>query len=499
MTDNTPFKKAVFLSFLLICFIGCARKKSVVIYHFGDVRGHYGLEVDKISDRKTGGYAVLENILKNEKKEYLLVSGGNWFLSTPEGVYESGKSAVELMNLTGVDVSGLGGMDFAFGVKSLKNIIEKAKFKVLAANLYDKKTKKPADFVYPCIIKEINGVKIGIFGLTSRSLNTGFSHRKMGGFEFRDEISTARSAVEKLKQQGAVFITALIQDEPGMGQEPTESAASYISKQVEGIDLIIVSGTDIKTPAPVKSGNTLILQSGIHLLHTGRLELELNFFTGRIMRYNYRLIDLDETVFGQDRKILSFITTLKKSADRAFGRKIALASETLAHNKGESDMGSWVCDCLRRWAKVSAVMLDSANLESVIHPGKVTLKTLYEILPYDHDIVFVKMKGADLKKILEKNITDDEKFQVSGLKIYFDPARQTGSRIEKIFINNRPLGENAIYKIAISADMLYRKNFYQAFEFANSYEKIRSKLLWCMRKEGILKIPERGRWVELKK
>lgn len=483
------------LSAVLICFTGCARKKSFVIYHFGDVRGLYWARKHLSSGKKVGGYASLKNILNAEKKDYLLLSNGNWFLGTPEGSYGKGLYSADFMNMVRVDASSVGGMDFAFGTDNIHKISQKAKFAILACNLYDRKMKKPAKFTTPFVIKEINGIKTGIFGLMGRFSSARFLYNKMGRYEIKDEIESARKMVERLKSKGAIFIVALAQMETKSASESIDGES--LAKQVEGIDVIICGGSAEEAKIPFKVENTLILKSAAHLTSVGRLELEINSFTGKLAGYNYKSIDLDAEKSEEDQKILNSVNLLRYNTNKAFGKKIAFAPQILKNNGGRSDLANWICDCLRRWAKVSAVIINCKNLKNSIPAGDVSRRTFYDIFPFDSKIVFVKIKGSDLKQTLEKSIPPDD-LQVSGLEIYFDPTKPAGEKIVKVYVEGLKLEENKIYKIAIADNMLYENEIFYSLEFANTYESIRDKLLWCAWKENVLKIPTSTRWIEIK-
>jgi 5'-nucleotidase len=486
--------KLFWLVLTCICALsGCVRKKTIVIYHIGDVRGFY------TAGESAGGYGALKQVLKAERNRYILLSTGNWFLGTPMGIYKKGQSSVELMNLAGVRASSLGSLDFSFGAKHLKKIVKKARFKLLGANIYHKKRKKPADFILPYTIEEINGIKIGIYRLTARHLDSHILNRNLGNLQIKNEVPIARKVVKELKNKGVDFIIALAQVGLDSGKFATDKDAKALAGQVDGIDLIISGGNDAKTQTPVKINDTLIVQPGIGLTHTGRLELEINSFTGRPIGFNYKLISLDEPRFKWDEEMLAFTNFLKRQVDKNFNRTIGYAQETISHRTGGSDLGNWVCDCLRRWAKVSAVILTSDNLKGSIKQGKVTHKTLYEIFPVDANVILVKIKGTDLKRALEKSLLHPpERLQISGMKVYFNPSGQADEKIEKIYIDEKPLEHDKIYRIAVSDNMLYGGDFYYSSEFANTHEGIRSKLLWCIWKEKNLKNPPGQRWIEVK-
>jgi 2',3'-cyclic-nucleotide 2'-phosphodiesterase (5'-nucleotidase family) len=71
----------------------------------------------------------------------------------------------------------------------------------------------------------------------------------------------------------------------------------------------------------------------------------------------------------------------------------------------------------------------------------------------------VEMPGSVLKAALENSVSelDDSKgsfLQVAGLRFIFDGRRPVGARVVRVFINDKPLDENAIYKVAITTFLL---------------------------------------------
>ena len=120
-----------------------------------------------------GGGAVAGRYILQKRQEaaqngwgFLLIDAGDFYQGTPLGTVSEGEAVIEYMNTVGYDALTVGNHDFDNGWKNLKKLAEKANFPFLATNLYRKSTGELAEFVKPYIIKEIQGIKIGIIGAT---------------------------------------------------------------------------------------------------------------------------------------------------------------------------------------------------------------------------------------------------------------------------------------------------------------------------------------------
>src|SRR5690606_34386670 len=81
---------------------------------------------------------------------------------------EAPSPIIETANLLQYDAAVLGNHEFNYGQTYLKRMIEQARFPWLSANICDI-TGDPA-FGPPYIIKEIEGVRIAILGLTTHHI-----------------------------------------------------------------------------------------------------------------------------------------------------------------------------------------------------------------------------------------------------------------------------------------------------------------------------------------
>src|SRR6056297_4031732 len=108
------------------------------------------------------GFPKLATLVKDYRSEgdVLLLDSGDTFHGQTIVNLNEGEAIVNIMNEMGYDAMTLGNHDFNFGQERIKELEEMANFTVLAANL-------DPELVDPYVIKEIAGIKVGIFGLAT--------------------------------------------------------------------------------------------------------------------------------------------------------------------------------------------------------------------------------------------------------------------------------------------------------------------------------------------
>lgn len=184
--------------------------------------------------------------------------------SLPEGQREQLKARSDLMFLAnkkmGLDAFAPGEMDFLLGKNFLLAKATETTF--LSANILDKTTKSP--LFTPTTIKEVAGVRVGIFGLIDQNLTVGPAQ---GEIEMEDATSSARKAVEALKAQKADLIIGLTHLGIPLDQK--------LAQDVQGIDIIIGGHTGMRLDKPTKIGKTIICEAFQRGQHLGRLDLTL--------------------------------------------------------------------------------------------------------------------------------------------------------------------------------------------------------------------------------
>lgn len=71
---------------------------------------------------------------------------------------------IEVMNKMNYTAAAIGNHEFDFKIEGLKNKMQLSNFPFFSANIREKSSGQIPDFITPYIVKEVNGIKVGIIG-----------------------------------------------------------------------------------------------------------------------------------------------------------------------------------------------------------------------------------------------------------------------------------------------------------------------------------------------
>ncbi|MFC1522142.1 bifunctional metallophosphatase/5'-nucleotidase [Elusimicrobiota bacterium] len=513
----------LWLSGLVPFFVGCAQAekgKTIVLYHTSDIHGYIAKREAKYfkkdPTRQVGGFAALKNLLVREKRPYILLDSGDMFAAgAPEGSITRGESLVTLMNHLGYSAAAIGNHEFDFGERTLYRFADKAEFPLLAANIKfrhpikvkeedkedgekdaDKKQdeekgegeegeekeikkiiKTVPDYVTAYTIKEIDNIKIGIFGLITQQTAYITAPKNVRRLKFLSPTIHAKNMVKKLREEeGCSLVIALThigwQDED---DKPFDDD-KHIAKKVPGIDVILGghSHTFLKTAFQDPDTKTIIIHSGEYLSAVGRLELVLaqpKQVQGRTVQkvsgFTHELKDLWIDEVGEDAKTLSIVEKYKKQVDKKLSKVIGRALDDFLPNElEESTLGNLITDSFRDWAKADIAFHNSGGIRNKILKGEITLRHNFSVSPFPNTLVTMKLTGSQILEILEKTVsTPHGIMQVSGLKYTYDPKRPKERRVTRVIAGNQPIARTKSYLVATNSFLAQGGDGYKTFKF----------------------------------
>jgi len=104
-------------------------------------------------------------------------------------------------------------------------------------------------------------------------------------------------------------------------------------------------------------------------------------------------------------------------------------------------------------------LANSGGIKTSLSEGAVTLRHLYDILPFENNLVAVELSGWQLENLIEESLSGKTGFlQASGLSCTFSSSNPPGFRIIQIDVNNQPLEFNSTYTVAIN-DFMHANDY----------------------------------------
>ncbi|MEK4484682.1 choice-of-anchor I family protein [Psychrobacillus sp. FSL H8-0484] len=408
--------------------------------------------------------------VRTVKPDALLLNAGDVFSGTLYFNEFLGKADLEFMNLMKVDAMTFGNHEFdlgssAEGHKALVDFIEAAQFPFVSANVdFSKDDKFTGLFntkipttpekgnIYTGIVKEVNGEKVGIFGLTTAETKDIASP---GEITFSNYIEDAEKMVAEFEAMGINKIVALTHI--GFDDNAAMDNDQELAAKVDGIDVIVGGHSHTQLNAPVvvdkdKSGKakdkTIIVQAYQYSDYLGTLDVEFDK-NGVVVKHAGKLIKTADKAEDADAvKLLKpYKDQIKAVNEKEIGVTLdnALLSPRTTDvgyvpgtsvRASETILGNLITDGMltkaQEYVKDKNVIMAFQNgggIRAGIGAGPITVGEVITVLPFGNTLATMEVTGAELKEAFEISVSQYPKenggfLHVSGAKVEFDSSKK---------------------------------------------------------------------------
>jgi len=275
----------------------------ITVLHTNDTHSQIDpiLENDKTYAGK-GGVARRSTLVHRVRKENpntVLIDGGDVCQGTPYFNFYKGEVEYKAMSLIGYDAGTIGNHEFDNGVESLAQAIQFANFDIVSTN-YDIRGSALERKVKTHVVREVGGVRVGLFGLGIRPEGL-ITPENFQPLKYLDPVRVSRGVVKLLREQEHC---QLVLGMSHLGYYPNpradEVGDTQVAAQVDGIDFVASGHTHTFMEKPVlqKTPNgrdTIIFQVGRSGIYVGRVDFTMK--DGKVTAYAGKLLDLrDESL-----------------------------------------------------------------------------------------------------------------------------------------------------------------------------------------------------------
>ena len=413
-TFTKYFKITIFFSFTFL-YLSCTEKqidpvqsepsKSIIILYTNDEHGwmegsgDYGNAAELMGIwRETEGYS-------EEKSNYLILSGGDMWTGPAISTWFEGRSMVEVMNAMNYTAAALGNHEFDFKIEGLKQRMEESNFPFLSANIREKSSGNIPDFITPYIIKEVDGVKIGIIGLTTISTSYTTFPDNVKDYNFIDYTQALEEIVPQVKSEGAEILIAL-------GHVSSYELTSLVPTASRLGISVITGGHNNALVATVSDGVALI-EGGNRFENYAKLEISYDSETKTVTEL---LPSFHDNIGGTpDSDVETIVKYWRTQTDNALSEVIGYTSATIERYSYE--MWNMVIDSwLYTFPNADATMTNAGGIRQSIPAGDITLATIVGLLPFDNSILQLELNGAELIDCINNDIIIGGMTTVGGYK-----------------------------------------------------------------------------------
>lgn len=434
-----------------------------------------------------GGFNQISQAVKEKKAENpntLLLDNGdtiqgnyNNLFTTDEFVSNNINPIALALNEIGYDSMVLGNHEFNFGLDILNKVIgqvEAGNTQVLCANLY-----KGNERVYkPYTIKEVDGIKVAIIGVTTNHIMK-WDGDKLQGYRFTRPDDEVRKVIDELKEDNAADIYVVSAHVGSENEYGDGDSARDIANLCPEVAVILAGHTHERLEKEIVNG-VLITEpknNGVDLADID-LEVEKTSEGVKVINKDASIITftkdspIDEELNEKLEKYhnialndaLSTIGTLE-GENLASDNEVAGIPESFVSDQGVTDLIN-AAQLYNSKKHLESINADLTNTHLVsgtamlsptanLYAGDITKAGLANIYRYDNKLYTVKTTGKQIKKYIEWSAQFYNTFNEGDLTISFNKefpsfkydmltgvsydiniSKEVGNRVENLYFSD---------------------------------------------------------------
>ena len=396
-----------------------ALAQDVVVLFTSDV--HCGID-------QGFGYAGLVAVRESMEaagNHVLLVDNGDAIQGEPIGTMTTGEAIIDLMNAVGYDIAVPGNHEFDYGMDRFLELTGKANFPYISANF-----NKDGELVFvPYVIREFDGVKIAVVGVTTPKTLTSSTPKYFqdedGNFVYgfmQDETgeklyAAVQSAVDAARAEGAAYVVVL----GHLGNEDACSPWTYadVIANTTGIDAFLDGHSHDTDQVEMlnKDGETVLRSAcgtkmaGVGCLRIGKdgkLSTDLFLWNNSVAA---------PELLGVRNDVYDAVKAAQDALSEKLSEVVAQTAVELTINdpvatkddgspirivrRAETNLGDLCADAYRDQSGAQIAFVNGGGVRVSIREGDVTLGDILKVHPFGNAMCVIEATGQQILDALE--------------------------------------------------------------------------------------------------
>ena len=439
----------------------------------------------------------------------IILDAGDSFQGTPMSNLLYGSPVVAFFNEVGYTATTVGNHEFDWGIETVFKTMkaENAKYQMLTANVYE--NGKLASWAKPYMIKEVNGVKVGIIGISTPDTATTAHKDFVGKYTFENPTKIVNALVPTLEKEGADLIVVL-SHLPAVQDSKTKAITGELAdlaNTVKGVDAII--GGHSHNVVTGKVNNVPVIMASKNGRMIGNIKLTYDTVNDKVLESSSQVYNVQKGTLGipVNAKIEALVAKYNADLAPIFNKLVGTLTAPMTKDYNTtSPAGNWFADVLRASKKADVAFTNAGGIRIEVPAGPVTMEKIFEIMPFDNTPVTTTMKGKDIVAVLEQGCTLKKgMIQISGLTFTYDSSKPEYSRVIEVKMADGSLIDmNKDYLVVTNDFLSGGQDEYvtlKNFKWSNPYNEplLRNLLAEDLKTKGTLTPDTTLRAVDVKK
>lgn len=379
-----------------------------------------------------------------------LDAGDSEDTSNLESSLSKGSAMEAILRGAGCDYVALGNaIPIRYGPEAIENLAIHFGKPLLCGNMFDKWGTIVKGLEH-YVIQTIGELKIGLIGVTDPME----VYRAVFKLEARTPEQVLPDLITEVRAKGAKFLLLL--------SHLSSKADQRVAETIPGLDLIIGGHDHKELYPPLEVNGTIIAQAGEYGQFLGRLDLEIDQETGKIVNYKAELIPVKETI-PPDPHAQNAVEQEQRRIQEIMERRVGILDQAAEFaSDRECSAGNLMADALLDRMQGSQLALAlSGHWNTGLDAGEVTQGQLFAANRSTANPARVELSGEQILSFLREALKPENAARrlrplrgnavgmphIAGMQVRYDPDDLSTLEIE---IQGEPLQEEKTYVVAAS-------------------------------------------------
>ncbi len=439
-----------------------ARQVPIVILHTTDVHGHILPTTDYDGNVGVGGLlraATLIREVRAAEPNVLLLDGGDLYQGSAESFLTRGRIMNTAIAWLGYDAWVVGNHEFDWGVDSLADALSGCSVPALGANIGARPGRPhPLPTIQPFVIKDIDGVRVAVIGLTTPGIPSWSRPHLLGDVIIQSSADALQAVMPKVRAEQPDVIMVLAHQGYRPYGDNFANEINDMAARFPDIHLVI-GGHTHQLFEGVRVGDLYYAQAGYHAVWVGRIDLVYDTVEKKLTIRDGRATSIDDR-YAPDQDLEAVLRADLDKARRYLEREVGQNRRALSASSdlpGHSEVQQLIARAIADAVPVDVVLHGTLTAES-LPEGDITESDLWKIVPYENAIGVISITPRELRLILEENLTmlDSQHFMgVYGIQYELIRASRKEARIGEIrYADGRALHPRKRLRVALNSYVL---------------------------------------------
>ena len=379
---------------------------------------------------------LLKHIREQNPTGTLFLDAGDVLCGAPICNLTDGGPVIDILNLLGVDAMTLGNHEFDNGGQAMREVLARATFPILCANIIDESTHQPTAPAKPYLMLERGGVKIGIVGVTTAYTPFMLKPESFCGFTVVPPAEVLNNIIPQVRREGADVVVVLSHLPGSVSKEGDCTGELFETADAIPPVEVMIGGHNPGSIACVR-GTTVFAKAGFSAGQIAYIRLTLDE-NKRVTERTVRLYDMmsgDAEWIVPDPAVQDAVDAVMAPYRPVLDEPLAKLPVRLAADKDAMcALGNFYTDGLREAAHALVGIFNATSLFGYMPAGIVTAEMVMHVMCFNEDIFAGEMTGEQLTALFERTYTKahwalNGTLQFTGLRVVMDTRQPEGARV----------------------------------------------------------------------